>query len=125
MDILALSVISFGIFNATSLTLSERNREMALLRVAGFSTHAVRRFLFGRTLLQTLAAYLLGWGLAELVIWQNTASSFSMHGVRVEINLSPANLLLGLALTALFAWFGVWLAAYSQGRQSLAALLSN
>ena len=125
MDLLALSVISFGIFNATSLTLVERSHELALLRVAGFSTGAIRRFLFGRALVQTLIAYGLGWGLAELVIWQNAARSFSMRGVYVKISLSPDNLLLGLALTLLFAWFGVWLTAYSQSRQSLVSLLSD
>ena len=125
MDVLALSVISFGIFNATSLTLTERSREIALLRVAGFSGGTVRRFLFGRALVQTLAAYLLGWGLARLVTWQNAVASFSMHGMYVQIILSPGIVLLGLALTGLCAWLGVWLTSYRLGNQNLAALLSE
>ena len=125
MDVLALSVISFGIFNATSLTLTERSREIALLRVAGFSGGTVRRFLFGRALVQTLAAYLLGWGLARLVTWQNAVASFSMHGMYVQIILSPGIVLLGLALTGLCAWLGVWLTTYRLGNQNLAALLSE
>jgi ABC-type antimicrobial peptide transport system permease subunit len=125
MNILALTVISFGIFNATSLTLAERSHEIGLLRVAGFSTSAIRRFLFGRALIQTMLAYLLGWGLAELAIWKSAATTISLHGIFVKINLSPANILLGLALTALFAWFGVWLTSYSQNRKSLVSLLSD
>ncbi|RPI29888.1 MAG: ABC transporter permease [Chloroflexota bacterium] len=125
MDLLALGVISFGIFNATSLTLAERSRELVLLRVVGFSPGAIGRFLFGRALLQTLAAYGLGWGLAALAIRQNAAASFSMHGIQVKLSLSPANLLLGLALTVVFAWFGVWLITFSQGRKNLASLLRD
>ena len=125
MDTLALGVITFGIFSATSLTLAERSREIGLLRVVGFATHSIRRFLFGRTLLQTLISFLLGWGLAEWAIRGQMDSSFSMHGAYIKINLSPENLLLGLTLTVLFAWLGVWLTTYSQGRQSLVALLTN
>ncbi|GEM_PF-1009088 len=125
MDALALGVITFGIFNATSLTLAERSREIALLRVTGFLTGAIRRFLFGRAFLQTLLADLLGWGLAEWAIRQQMGSSFSMHGAYVRISISPENLLSGLALTILFAWLGVWLTTCSQGRQSLVALLTD
>ncbi len=125
MDILALSVITFGIFNATSLTLTERSREIALLRVVGFSGAAVRGFLFGRALVQTLAAYLLGWGLARLVTWKHAAASFSMHGMHVQIILSPEVVLPGLVLTSLCAWLAVWLTTRRLGQQNLAALLSE
>ncbi|MBN2146676.1 MAG: ABC transporter permease [Anaerolineales bacterium] len=125
LDALALLVISFGIFNAASLTLAERSREIALLRVAGFTARTIRHFLFGRTFLQTLVSYVLGWGLAEWVIRKHMGSSFSMHGAFVQISLSPANLFLGLALTILFAWFGVQLTTTSLARQSLAALLRD
>lgn len=125
LDALALGVISFGIFNATSLTLAERSREIALLRVTGFSSGAIRRFLFGRSLLQSLIAYLLGWVLAEWVIRGQVGSSFSLHSAYIKMHLSPENLLLGLALTILFAWIGVWLTSYSQSRQTLASLLNK
>ncbi len=125
MDFLALSVITFGVFNATHLTLAERSRELVLLRVVGFTPQAITRFLFGRALLQTLAAYWLGWGLAALAIWQRSADSFSVHGMPVKISLSPQVLLPGLALSILFAWLGVWLTSSSQHRQSLAGLLNE
>jgi len=125
MDILALSVITFGVFNATSLTLTERSREIALLRVAGFSGSTVRRFLFGRALVQTLAAYLLGWGLARLVTWKHAASSFSMHGMHVQIILSPQVVLPGLVLTSLCAWLAVWLTTHHLGQRNLVVLLNE
>lgn len=125
MDVLALGVISFGVFNATSLTLAERSREIALLRVSGFASGSIRRFLFGRAFLQSLIAYFLGWILAEWVVLGQMGASFSLHSAYIKISLSPENLLLGLVLTILFAWFGVWLTSYSQGRQSLVALLNG
>ena len=43
----------------------------------------------------------------------------------VQIILSPGIVLLGLALTGLCAWLGVWLTTYRLGNQNLAALLSE
>jgi hypothetical protein len=126
LNILALSVVSFGGFNAASLTLAERGHEIAILRVVGFSPPIVRRFLFGRTLLQTLVAYAVGWGLAVLITQHSmTSPNISFIGVTLPLRLPPTTLLLGLALTILFAWLGVWLTTRSQERQKLAVLLKD
>jgi hypothetical protein len=124
-EVMALSIITFGIFNATHLTLAERSHEIALLRVAGFTPGAVRRILFGRAMLLTLAAYLIGWALAALVALRSIPKSFALHSSVFTLRLSATDLLVGLVLTILFAWLGVWLTASSQSRQSLALQLSE
>ena len=75
--------------------------------------------------MQTLAAYLLGWGLARLVTWKHAASSFSMHGMHVQIILSPQVVLPGLVLTSLCAWLAVWLTTHHLGQRNLVVLLNE
>jgi ABC-type antimicrobial peptide transport system permease subunit len=126
LNVLALSVVSFGAYNATSLTLAERSHEIAILRIVGFSAPVVRRFLFGRALLQTLVAYGVGWALALLITQEGLVSpNISIIGVTLPLRLSAHTLLLGLALVILFAWLGVWLTARGQERQKLAVLLKD
>jgi hypothetical protein len=122
LNLLALSVISLGIFTATSLTLAERSREVGLLRVVGFTPGASLGILLGQALLQTLAAFGLGWA-ATVWVTQGNAGIFSLQGVQVAIRLSPATLLGGLAFTLLFAGFGVGLTVFQQHRRSLVDLL--
>ncbi len=62
LAVLALGVVCFGAYNTTSLTLMERRRDIAILQTMGFTSRVVRRFLLGRTLLQTRAAFLPAGG---------------------------------------------------------------
>jgi putative ABC transport system permease protein len=71
--VLFASVIAVGVvYNSASISLAERGREMATLRVIGFTRAEVSLLLLGELALLTLAAIpigmLLGYGLADLVI---------------------------------------------------------
>lgn len=66
-------VIAFGVvYNAARISLSERARELASLRVLGFTCAEISLILLGELALLTVAAlplgFLIGWGLSELVL---------------------------------------------------------
>jgi putative ABC transport system permease protein len=67
------SVIAFGVvYNTARITLSERSRELATLRVIGFSRAEISRVLLGEIAVLTVAAIplglVLGYGLAALAV---------------------------------------------------------
>ncbi|MDH3284892.1 MAG: ABC transporter permease, partial [Acidobacteriota bacterium] len=67
------SVISVAvIYNGTRIALSERGRELASLRVLGFTRREVATLLFGEqaviTVLAIPAGWVIGYGLAYLVV---------------------------------------------------------
>jgi putative ABC transport system permease protein len=67
------AIIAFGVvYNAARISLSERSRELASLRVLGFTIAEVSMILLGELALLTLLALPLGlaigWGLVEVVM---------------------------------------------------------
>jgi len=117
---LALGVVCFGTYNTTGLTLMERGRDIAILRTLGFSSHIVRLFILGRTLLQTLTAFLLAWGVMAVVVIINAHSPIAIEAKMGILRLSPENLGLGLVLTLFSASLGAWLISRAQNSRNLA-----
>jgi ABC-type lipoprotein release transport system permease subunit len=116
---IALLAATFGTFSATSLTLLERFREIAILRCIGFVPGAVRKFLFVRILLQVIAAYLIGLGV--VLIYLNARQTLNPIFIQAEampLILPGWSILLGLILTVSFAAFGVWLPTHNYFRIS-------
>lgn len=73
IEIVLASIIAFAVvYNNARIALAERSRELASLRVLGFSRHEVARILLGEMLFATAAAIplglLLGYGLAAAVV---------------------------------------------------------
>lgn len=84
------TIVAFGVvYNSARIALSERSRELATLRVVGFSLREVRGVLLGELTVLVLAALpfglLFGHGLAVLVM-----SSFSTETVRLPLVVLPA-----------------------------------
>lgn len=120
--LISLLAITFGTYNAVSLSLTERSREIQLLRVVGFSQGRIRLFLGVRTLGLTLAAYLLGWCLARLYIfYQQAHTPISIQASPLTLQLSASATSLGFLLTAAFAVLGVWLTLRQISAQGLIA----
>jgi ABC-type antimicrobial peptide transport system permease subunit len=117
---LASAVVILGTFNATSLTMAERNQEIAILRTIGFSSWAIRLFLLGRTLLQTLVAFFLAWGVMAIIVKTSLQFPMILYANIAVLRLSPEILLFGFFLTVLSASLGVWLTIQAQGSQNLA-----
>ena len=73
INLLFASIIAFGVvYNAARVSLSERSRELASLRVLGFTRAEISLILLGELALLTFAALpvggLFGYGLAALII---------------------------------------------------------
>jgi ABC-type antimicrobial peptide transport system permease subunit len=117
---LASGVVILGTFNATSLTMAERKQELAILQTIGFTSRTIRLFLLGRTLLQTLVAFLLAWGIMAIIVKNSLQSPMVFYANIAVLRLSPEILFLGFFLTVLSASLGVWLTVNAQGSQNLA-----
>jgi putative ABC transport system permease protein len=96
------TIVAFGVvYNSARIALSERSRELATLRVVGFSLREVRRVLVGELAILVLAALpaglLFGRGLALFIM-----SSFSTETVRlpIVINHSTYAIAILVVLTA-------------------------
>jgi len=108
--LISLLAITFGIYNAISLSLTERSREILLLRVVGFTQDKIRSFLLAHTLVLASAAYILGWTAAFIFInFQRTHAPISIQAAPLVLKLSSPATLLGFLLTVAFAFLGVWL----------------
>lgn len=73
LNVLFASVIAFGVvYNAARVSLSERSRELASLRVLGFTRAEISLILMGELALLTVAALpvgaLFGYGLAAAIV---------------------------------------------------------
>jgi ABC-type antimicrobial peptide transport system permease subunit len=110
MVLISLLVVTFGVYNATILSLSERGLEIGLLHVIGFTLNKLRRFLLARTLVLTLIAYSLGW-LISLVFINHQRLLDSVDLIFLALKLTPLSSLIGLGLAVIFAFLGVWLAS--------------
>lgn len=76
-------IIAVGVvYNSARIQLSERARELASLRVLGFTRTEVSRVLITELALLTLAAIPLGWGIGYLFAWA-TISGFANDLYRV------------------------------------------
>jgi putative ABC transport system permease protein len=72
-NVVFAGIIAFGVvYNAARVSLSERSRELASLRVLGFTRAEISLILLGELALLTLVALpvggLLGYGLAALIV---------------------------------------------------------
>jgi putative ABC transport system permease protein len=72
-NVLFAGVIAFGVvYNAARVSLSERSRELASLRVLGFHKREIAAILLGELALLTLVALplglVIGYGLADLIV---------------------------------------------------------
>jgi putative ABC transport system permease protein len=73
INLVFASVIAFGVvYNAARVSLSERSRELASLRVLGFTRAEISMILLGELALLTIAALpvgaILGYGLASAIV---------------------------------------------------------
>jgi putative ABC transport system permease protein len=94
LNVIFAGIIAFGVvYNAARVSLSERSRELASLRVLGFTRTEISLILLGELALLTIAALpvggLLGYGLAAAIV----------HAVDSEVYRFPL-----VVSRAAFAW---------------------
>jgi putative ABC transport system permease protein len=81
INVIFAGIIAFGVvYNAARISLSERSRELASLRVLGFTRREISMILLGELAVVTLLALplgaILGYGLALVVVGSVTSEVF-------------------------------------------------
>jgi MacB-like periplasmic core domain len=120
----AITLVVLGSYQATRLNLEERNRSVAILRVAGFSEGQVHGLLQLRSLWMLTLAFLLGAALtAGLLEWANRATPLQVQSVQLEVRMTLPMLLGGYPLSLACAALGTWISAHSLLKQTVAEVL--
>lgn len=100
-SLMAASICVGVVYNAARITLAERGRELASLRVLGYTRQEVRVLLVGELFtlgfLALLPGALIGYGMATLLV-----TAFSSDLYRIPLVLTPSSFALS-ALTVLAA----------------------
>jgi putative ABC transport system permease protein len=102
MTVLFAGVIAFSIiYNITSVSLSERERELASLRVMGFSQKEVGRILYYENILMGIVGLFLGVPLGMLVC-RGLVTAFDTEMIRLPYHLNPRTFIISITCTCIF-----------------------
>lgn len=117
--------IGFGVvYNSARLALSERGRELASLRVLGFTHGEIAYILLGELGLLTLIAiplgFLVGVGLCGILVL-----AFNNDLYRLPLIIEPSNYALGATVVVISALVSGLLVWYRLGRLDLVAVLKT
>lgn len=124
--LLALLSVMFGVYGSTYLTLTERKRELTILRSVGFTSRTIRVVLSMRTVMQVIFAYLLSWVITTLAIhWFESINPIMIHSIPLPVIISAKILLVGAVLSIFFAWIGVWLPTRHLQKSSVISMIQR
>lgn len=117
--------IGFGVvYNSARIALSEGRRELASLRVLGFTQGEIAYILLGELAALALAAIpvgmLVGVGLVAILV-----AAFESELYRLPMTLNPDNFALGAAVIIVSALVSGWLIWRKLGRLDLVAVLKT
>jgi len=122
---LLAGAIGFGVvYNSARIALSERGRELASLRVLGFTRGEIAYILLGELALLTLAAIPVGFvvGVALVGI---LVVAFQSELYRLPLLLTPENYAMGAAVVIVSALLSGLLLWHRLGRLDLVAVLKT
>ena len=122
---LLAGAIGFGVvYNSARIALSERGRELASLRVLGFTRGEIAYILLGELALLTLAAipvgFLVGVGLVGILV-----VAFKSELYRLPLILGPGNYAMGASVVIVSALLSGLLLWLRLGRLDLVAVLKT
>ena len=117
------TVVAFGIvYNSVRISLSERQRELATLRVVGFTRGEVGGVLIGELVILTLVALplglLIGSGLAGAII-----QAVNTEFIRLPLILTPANYAFAVLVVTMASVISALLACRYLNRLDLVSVL--
>ena len=117
--------IAFGVvYNSARIALSERGRELASLRVLGFTHGEIAYILLGELAVLTLAAipvgFLVGIGLTGILVL-----AFESDLYRLPLIIEPSNYAMGATVVIISALISGLLIWYRLGRLDLVAVLKT
>jgi len=122
---LLAGAIGFGVvYNSARIALSERGRELASLRVLGFTRGEIAYILLGELGVMTLAAipvgFLVGAGLVGILVL-----AFQSELYRLPLILTPQNYAMGASVVIVSALLSGLLMWHRLGRLDLVAVLKT
>ncbi len=101
-SVLFAGVIAFSIiYNVTLVSLSERERELASLRVLGFTNREVGSILFNENFVTGALGLLLGIPLGMAMVW-GMMHAFDMELFRFPFHIEPRTYFISTGFTILF-----------------------
>jgi putative ABC transport system permease protein len=122
----AVIIAAAVIYNSARIALSERQRDLATLRIIGFTQGEILLILLGEQALITLAALplgsLMGYGLAW---WLNQSPAQNTEVVRVPFMIEPDSYLFAALVTGLAAAAAGLLVGRQLQRLDLVAVLKT
>jgi putative ABC transport system permease protein len=118
-------VIAFGVvYNAARISLSERSRELATLRIIGFSRIQVAIVLLGEQAVLTVTAipigFTLGYGIAALL-----SKAFDTELYRLPLLITRANYASAFIVITTAAIISGWMVCRQLNRLDLIAVLKT
>lgn len=119
-SIIALAVI----YNGARISLSERGRELASLRVLGFSKQEVALLLFSEQGLITLIAIPIGWALGYWLAFAMVQSLIT-ETYRIPFVVDSGTYLASAAMTVLAALLSSWVVRRRLNRYDLISVLKT
>jgi putative ABC transport system permease protein len=122
--LMAASIAAGVVYNAARITLAERARDLASLRILGYTQAEVRGLLLGElatlTLLSLLPGFAIGWALSALLVHGMTSDLY-----RVPLVLRPQGFAFAGAVLLVSAAFSAWLVLRRLDRLDLVAVLKT
>jgi ABC-type antimicrobial peptide transport system permease subunit len=124
--ILALSAVMLGTYCNIFLILSERSRDITILRAIGVQSGTIRSLITLRTILLVCVGYFLSWGVTSLLLyWFNRVNPLTLHSIPLPVSISGEALFIGLILSVCFAWAGIWIPTRHLRNRSVASFIHN
>jgi putative ABC transport system permease protein len=104
MTIFFAGIIAFSIiYNITSVSLSERERELASLRVMGFTKQEVGKTLYYENILMGILGLMLGVPFGMLVC-RGLVTAFDTEMYRLPYHLEPRTFVISISCTIMFVF---------------------
>ncbi len=123
---LALLAVAFGTFTSTNLSLTERGREIGILRAIGFSHFSLGKLLGLRAILQSLLAFTAGFAASlAYFAYQQTFAQLFVLGVQITFKITWQLMAFGLLLTFSLALLGAWLSSRRMLRRNVNQMLMD
>ena len=118
-------VIAFGVvYNATRIALSERSRELATLRIIGFTRGEIAFILLGEQFVLLCCAIPLGFGLGfGFVAWLTQVYNWELF--RFPLVVTPASYAFAFIVISLAALASGWIIRRQLNRLDLIAVLKT
>ncbi len=124
--ILALSAVMLGTYCNIFLILSERSRDITILRAIGFQSGAIRALITLRTLLLVSVSYFSSWGVTALLLnWFNRINPLTLHSIPLPVTISAEALWVGFLLALFFGWVGVRIPTRHLRNRSVASFIQQ